>query len=632
MKMSPLKKMARGWAALVTGVAMLAAGRAGTAAPADNFGFQRPINPAWLPHDARQWQGYARSTLVTDLAQAQPAAAVAAGPRQKGKWHVLPFQTAAFSGQALSIYPNTNPAPVRLALPATGWHAVYVGLATVPRNSDRNYEGNSVLLKLGSARTYLRLANNMKPVFPQRDVIQEQLLTVANLGANETLELRALPLYAVTLTHVRLVPLTEGERAAWQPEVAQPAHRTAIATNDGHSWIWPYCPRTAEDLRPPFESFERSDFDQWWFCPLGADLACYPTKVGTVASGEATDFFSPPYDEFQRSVLALLQNGVNPLTVARAVVKEQGREFHFVVRPEAFGASMPYEETFASKFYQAHPEWRCVDREGRQAMYLSYAEPGVRQHTLAFIREAVEMCDPDGVGFFFNRGIPLMLWEKAFQARFRAEYGLDVMTVPAEDPRIHRLRGKIMTEYLRELRAMLDELGRARGNKRYKISAATFTQKAFNDRFGLDIETWVREGLVDQLAVASATVYDQENLPPNMDYYLKVVAGTGVKVYPFPVAWDLTLWNPSGRLEDFCQSVVKWYDAGVPGIAVWDPDNGSGFTRNPTEGTSMDLLRYIGHRDLLAYWSAHGVPKSNLFPLLKLGDNEYSEWLPNRGY
>ena len=97
-------------------------------------------------------------------------------------------------------------------------------------------------------------------------------------------------------------------------------------------------------------------------------------------------------------------------------------------------------------------------------------------------------------------------------------------------------------------------------------------------------------------------------------------------------AWDITNWNRTAQLDEFCRQVLKWYKDGVDGFAVWDPENGGPFRQNPAEGDSLDLLRYLGHRDLIAYWAEHGVPKPISTPLLKLGDNEYSQWVPNRGW
>ncbi|MBL9213895.1 MAG: hypothetical protein JNG83_00315 [Opitutaceae bacterium] len=613
-------------------LSLLALGPAALLAAAD-FGFARTIDPRWFPDDARQWSGYERSVLVTDLGRAEPAAALVTGRREKGKWKVIPFATAGFSGRALSAYRATAPAPVSVALDRTGWHAVYVGLSTVSGGL-HVAQKSGVRARLGRAEVYRRVGNNLALLEPRRDVIQEQFLTLADLRAGDTVEFAPIPDTAATIAYVRLVPVTEPERQAWERDLARTETRTTVATFDGHSWIWPHHPRRAAELEENFTGLEQTDFGQWWFGVLGADLVCYPSKIGTIAGEGTEDFPTEHHEAFAKSVQALVANGVNPLTVASRAARRQGREFHVFVRPQAWGASIPFEETFNSRFYLDHPEWRCVDREGRRTMLMSYAVPEVRRRVVDILREAVEMSGADGVGFFFNRGMPLMLWEKPFADQFRAEYGLEIMSVDAEDFRIYALRAKIMTGLLRDVRAMLDEVGRARGGRRLSISAATLTQERFNERYGLDAATWVREGLVDQLApIVAFHAGDgvSKYAPPDIPYYRRITRGTPVRVLPVVVAWETKLWT-AGPPEETCKLILRWYDEGAHGITLWDPEVAKAYGSNVHEGNAIDLLGYLGHRALIAHWSRHGVPLPNRFPLTRLDENEYSPWWPSIGY
>ncbi|MDQ3623544.1 MAG: hypothetical protein M3463_13815, partial [Verrucomicrobiota bacterium] len=115
-------------------------------------------------------------------------------------------------------------------------------------------------------------------------------------------------------------------------------------------------------------------------------------------------------------------------------------------------------------------------------------------------------------------------------------------------------------------------------------------------------------------------------VPPNVDYYREAVKGSRTKVYPFVLAWK------TGPPSSLCKDVLKYYQKGADGIAVWDPVVERGYAKNSYEGNTVDLLGYLGHKELIAYWAKHGMPKPNSFPLLKLGDNEYSKWFPNTGY
>ena len=115
-------------------------------------------------------------------------------------------------------------------------------------------------------------------------------------------------------------------------------------------------------------------------------------------------------------------------------------------------------------------------------------------------RETLEL-QPEGVGFVFNRGMPLMLWEDAFCERFKAMHNADAKAVDDDDPRIHATRAAIMTDFMTEVRALLDETAAKQGRKeRYKISLGTFAKEADNQRWGLDLPNWIQQGLVDDLA------------------------------------------------------------------------------------------------------------------------------------
>ncbi|MBM3861264.1 MAG: hypothetical protein FJ395_16680 [Verrucomicrobia bacterium] len=444
--------------------------------------------------DSRRWSRASYAVVMTDFSKAEPTAALITGKREKGKWKVIPFATAEWKGMALSAYSQTGPAAVRMPLTARGWHAVYVGLATT--SGGFNIGGNGMKARLSDEPVFKRMACNV-PLLPnRRGVIQEQFLTVAELKG-QSVEIAPLPGLPATICYVKLVPLTEDEAR----RRTSTRSRTSIATFDGHSWIWPFRPTTAAELAEEFRGFEDTDIGKWWFQVTGADLVCYPSKVGTYPGEGTTDFPVSAYAVYTRSLETLFKKGVNPLKVAREAARAQGAEFHVMLRPAGWVGSMPYEETFNSKFFYAHPEWRCVDRDGTPTFYMSYAVPEVRQHLLEIFRETLAL-QPEGVGFLFNRGMPLILWEDAFCARFKQMHNADARAVPEDDPRILATRAAIMTEFMTEVRALLDETAHKQDRKvPYKISLGTFAKETDNQKWGLDLPVWIQRGLVDELAV-----------------------------------------------------------------------------------------------------------------------------------
>jgi hypothetical protein len=465
------------------GISWLVLGIQGLSAAADFF-----------KNDSRTFSQHKQAVVMADLSQMQPQEALITGKRLKGKWKMMPFETAEMKGTALSIYSATNPPVVRLPLTPKGWHAVYVGLSTT--SGGFNIGGNGIKAKLSDEPVFKRLVNNLALLENRRAVIQECFLTVAELKG-QSVEIAPLPGLPATVCYVKAVPVTEAEA---KRALAPSKHRTSIATFDGHSWIWPFRPTTAEELAEEFRGLEGSDIGKWWFQVTGSDLVCYPSKVGTYPGEGTVDFPNGTYGVYTKSLETLFKKGINPLKVARDTAKAQGAEFHVMLRPGGWVGSMPYEETFNSKFYYAHPEWRCFDKDGTPTFYMSYAVPEVRRQLLEVFRETLEL-QPEGVGFVFNRGMPLMLWEDAFCERFKKMHNTDAKAVEDDDPRIHATRAAIMTEFMLEVRALLDETAKKQNRtERYKISLGTFAKEADNQRWGLDLPNWIQLGLVDDLA------------------------------------------------------------------------------------------------------------------------------------
>lgn len=584
--------------------------------------------------DARRWTQGSVAVVISDLTVGTPATAFTKnGKREKGKWKAMPFATEKLEGWALSCYAGTNAPKVSIMLPPTvkGWHAVYVGLVTTSNGflSTRN----GIKARLGDEPVSRHMSCNLPMSHDRRDAIQEVFLSIKELtgsGPRQTVEIAPLPGNPATVAYVKAIPLTAEEVKAWKAEFQQPAAtsgkgtRTSIATFDGHSWIWPYRPQTAADLEANFRGFENTDVGKWWFQVIGADLVCYPTKVGTLPGEGEVEFNSGTNAVFSGILRNLIAKSINPLKVAREAARAQGAEFHVMIRPAGWQAGMPLEESFSSKFYRDHPEWRCVDRDGTPAMYMSYAVPEVRKQVLAIYKETLEL-QPEGVGILFQRGMPMMLWEEAFSSRFQKKYHADARAVPENDPRILELRAEIMTEFLTEIRALLDETARAQGRTRpYTISLATFSKEEDNRKFGLDLPNWIARGLVDEIGVAWFA-HHTSFAPPDMAYYSRITQGTPVKVYPFVIAWK------PGKPQELCKTVTQHYAQGAAGIAIWDPQVEKNWP-DGYAGNIFDTLGRLGHRETVAAWAKKGVPKPEIIPLKRLGENHYSRWFPTTGF
>lgn len=137
--------------------------------------------------------------------------------------------------------------------------------------------------------------------------------------------------------------------------------------------------------------------------------------------------------------------------------------------------------TTHSDFWLAHPEWRMdpwPNFDNWQAAGLDYGIPEVREHAFAQINELIETFDADGFELDFQR----------FGQVFR--HGEEIRNQP------------IMTEFIRRVRRRLDEKAAAQKRDRIKLAIRVAVDPRDVYRLGFDIETIVREGLIDMLIAA----------------------------------------------------------------------------------------------------------------------------------
>jgi hypothetical protein len=188
----------------------------------------------------------------------------------------------------------------------------------------------------------------------------------------------------------------------------------------------------------------------------------------------------------------LIAEGNDPLRVVVEEAHKQGIRINATLRMNAnYGGEIA--KTFNGEFYWKHLDLRIVDRQGKPHSNLSYAYPEVRNFRLAIIREAAGY-GVDGIHLNFLRHPPFFGYDPPLVAAFRRQYGGD----PREDDeRWLRLRAEIMTGFVRRIRETLDEIGAKQG-RRLALSATMDYKNPLHQ--GLDLERWVREGLVDLIS------------------------------------------------------------------------------------------------------------------------------------
>jgi hypothetical protein len=110
----------------------------------------------------------------------------------------------------------------------------------------------------------------------------------------------------------------------------------------------------------------------------------------------------------------------------------------------------------------------------------------------------------DGLTLIYHRGLHIgfdALCLSLFEERYP---GVDPFTLPVTDERLNSVWCDIMTDFMRELRSELTE----KCGKDAKINVIVDYSPKTSKHFGLDVEKWAKEGLIDSVLQGIMEMYE----------------------------------------------------------------------------------------------------------------------------
>jgi hypothetical protein len=453
---------------------------------------------------------------------------------------------------------DSQAADLTLPLDVTGWYAICLGLWNA---------GSRIRVRLGSDRGWLPFRQTTDPAKLFYDVhpIEEVLFRIADLR-NEHLVISQIPQRPAGLAYVRLSPLTGEEVAAAKADRADRSHRRLTASCDGFSFLAYGDVRSREDVREQTEVFRDTDFDTLVLQMGTADGVNYESGVGHPLWSASPPYPGRPYRNYAESCRALNAQGINPTRTLIEGAHDAGLAVHVASRVAAWEMIGSTCGLLNSPFYRQHPEWRCREPNGVDFPRMSFAIPEVRAHVIDVLREALRF-GADGVNILYARGVPLVLFEDAFCDQFRRRYGQDPRPLGSQDERVHQVRAEILTQFMQETRAMLDEEGEHRG-RRLALSAFTLWDEPTNLRYGIDVRRWATEGLVDMVLPYKPAGDDLAGYPYDLAFYHSVCEPKGIPVRPTFTAWALPC--RVGVAQAVLEAALSQYEHGATGFTFWD--------------------------------------------------------------
>jgi len=157
-----------------------------------------------------------------------------------------------------------------------------------------------------------------------------------------------------------------------------------------------------------------------------------------------------------------------------------------------------------SKFISTHPEWCNTWEDGSLDATLNYAVPEVRAHRLQILREMATNYDIDGIELDWTRH------GRHFPAGRQKQFL------------------NVLTDYVHEIRGMLDEVARHKGRPRLILGHRVTTTIEECLSVGCDVQTWIKNGDADFLAVMDFLHYDP-NMP--VEEFAHAAEGTACRVF-----------------------------------------------------------------------------------------------------
>lgn len=553
------------------------------------------------------------SVWITDIAGAirEKAELHAGDEAPRDSWQPLDYETmGGIKGRLIYAPEICGAGEVTLRLPVSGWYRVYLGLASSSPGSQGNTMGLRVRLDSDQAfHTVCGFGINWWWE------LTDNLWRATRLD-NSTLHIARTEEQS-SLAWIRLEPMSADEIAAAERRLAKLNAHGLVVTIDGYS------ASSLEDFYGQMLPFRESNAGKLYFCLAQGDVcSLMPTRCGTQTRYDGADYARP----CDRAIIAALEQTrrEHPDVVARLcdLAHRIGLEFHASCRPGAL--YLPGSHHFGSEFFRRHPELWCISRDGTPTTRLSFAAPEVRTHFLELFREMLEY-EVDGLNLILIRALPAMLYEPAFQEDFAAAHGVNPLELPENDARIPAHRAEVMTGFLQQVRALLDERGIGR-RKRLELSLVVPATRAVNEFHGMALGRWADEGLVDVI-MADSTMLDRfhDERPSNIEheYFAEVCAGNNCRFYP---KMPDTLGPDGVAMSDAYREAIG---KGAAGWMMWD-----GVMHHAQPLGYWEYAQMLGDDDATALASQirRRSPEARLHLLRTVEGFDWDHWPPHNGF
>ncbi len=342
--------------------------------------------------------------------------------------------------------------------------------------------------------------------------------------------------------------------------------RRIISNDDG--WIVSYhfaltIPETIKELM--IDTYEGSPVGAVSWCVGDHEVYDYETGVGE-RFGAGCEHFDNERDSWgHKNLNHLIEVAEGPLTEIGRQIRQAGMDFFPSVRMNSH-YEIPYASPRYGEFRRTHAE--CLI--GQPDEYIpaptiehairtgvDYKYPQVRAHMLGIVRELFERFEVDGIELDYMRHPAFFRPEEAHAGRY------------------------LMTDFIRRIRRRMDQVGAERG-RHLDLLVRVPPTLYDSARIGLDVRTWIKEGLVD--IVAAGGGFMPFEMP--VREFVEAAQGTDCQIYGSLEAlrWALD--------EEVLRALAaRFWEAGVDGLYLFNYFNTPNEWKRRVLGEAVDRQR-----------------------------------------
>ncbi len=307
-------------------------------------------------------------------------------------------------------------------------------------------------------------------------------------------------------------------------------HRTIYFNDARHYYLFVFEPPIRlEEAWSAVDEVAGTSCDTFIYGVSRADGLFYPSKVGMQFGADIQPFDSAPYWRIWENMQSLIARGIDPLTLLIDRSHEKGMDFFASLRLGGYGGMDPQH---------------ALENGGR-----GFVHPEVRDHQFAVLEELATQYPVEGIELDFAAapgGSPFWLTHE---------------DAPEYTP--------IMTDFVRNVAEMV----RNRPDGPGQIGARIYPTVELNQKAGLDVQTWLQEGLVDFVVpmVYAFFVLDG-NMP--IDWLVQEAHGNDISVYAMLQPYYSEENRRFYSVEDATPAMMRaaaanFWALGVDGLYTW---------------------------------------------------------------